>query len=68
MKKIYCGDCAYYQERQYVMIPEAGYWIPEECLKEEEKEIDTYKCRMDMKSHPSEINRNNDCKDFERKK
>ena len=69
MKKIYCMDCAYYQEYQYIEAhgTSQAISIPEECTKEEPKMIDTYKGRMPIKRQPSEINANNDCIYFKEK-
>lgn len=70
MKKVYCNDCSYYQEYQYIMAQgtSQSYIIPEECSKAETKHVDTYKCRMPIKVSPSEMNKNNDCIYFEAKK
>lgn len=71
-KKVYCCDCAYYQEYQFIQAGGTSqlYSIPEECTSPENpcKEIDTYKCSMAIKSTPSELNRGNACIYFQRKK
>ena len=70
--KVYCCDCAYYQEDQFIQAggTSQSYHVYEECLSPENpsKEYDTYKCSMAIKSTPSELNGHNSCIYFQRKK
>jgi len=74
VEKVYCCDCVYYQEEKLISAggTSQSYVQPEACLSEKVPnktiEIDTYKCRMPIARAPSEINEDNNCIYFRKKK